>query len=1102
MQVLSGALALAVVCILAPSAYTLLSISGLAPMTVPIFLGWLVWLQAVHAVGGVLIWPRRHRLSTRMKAALLSWGGLAFWYWLPAPVYFLLTMNLDMLQLQWTALAFFWEVPVVGGAFVLAAQRLYPSRRRLSNDPARRYRDVMRYPMLVGSLLFAFTLLGYTLGALQLRIFAALPWVEQIKNVGHGVVISLLLAVFYHLGLDRLLEPARSHIAREGRLGTLVARTVAGRIFGVSLAVAISGFALISLFVLQAFQAMVADGAATRLARDVPRLAAAPETARHLGAHPAWGDHGVLLLLRPGERLPEADFSPETRTRVEAGGRGIVHDTRRELKVVGYAEAPRLGGTLVGVAFHTDGYGALRSAATLLALAGAFVLTVTVGMLVFASRASTQAVRALSSAVRAMEAGRGDASALRMDTGDEIGELSAVVERYVRRSRDLSENLQDKVREKTRELSASMHRLEALQHIDRSILAAESIDAIARAALPRLRRIVPYHWAAVLIFEPDGARVSVTDGDGAPEEGRLVPMSELPATDVMQMIGPRYIADLASGSSTRVPIFQRLVQVGARSLIGAPLIASGDTIGLLCVASPEVGGFSDDHTQIVSEVANQLAVAIHQTQLRGALDRQQARLQAVVQHLPDGVLLVEPDGRVAIANAIGRAHLPAVAARGAAGEVVSVSGLPLAHLLDTPVEPREIADGERRFQVAAKPLEHAQGAVLVIRDVTRERDAQQAAQRQARLAAVGPLAAGIAHDFNNILMTIVNSAELAQRKYADTGFGQGRLAIIVEQGERAAALVRQILDFSRQSEPALETVNLGGLLEQTVALLERTLPETIRIVLEPPDGDFLVTADPHQLSQVLTNLAVNARDAMALGGELRFRLARERRGTEAAGAAPGLGAWILLRVSDTGPGMPPAVRERIFEPFFTTKAPGSGTGLGLSQAYGIVTQHRGHIAVDSRPGEGTTFTIYLPDEAGRVITEDAAGAAIVSGRGETLLVVEDEAPVRQSLALILGELNYQVLTATCAEQALEVYAAHTDAVALVLTDLVMPGMGGLRLVRALRERGAQMPVVMMSGYVDESSRGSVEGVSAWVQKPIRARRLGEVIHGALSARVR
>jgi signal transduction histidine kinase/ActR/RegA family two-component response regulator/HAMP domain-containing protein len=1083
-------------CMLAPSAYTLLSIFGKAPMTVPIFLAWLGWLQIVHLAAGVFIWRRRHLLSPRLKAAMLSWGGLAFWYWLPAPIYFLLTMNLDELQLKWTALAFFWEVPVVGGAFLIAAQRLYPSRRRLAKDAGRRYRAVMRYPTLVGSLLFVFTLLGYTIGALQLRVFASLPLVEQIKNVGHGIVISLLLAVFYYLGLDRVLEPVRSQVAREGGLGTVVARTVAGRIFGVSLAVAVSGFALIILFVLQAFQAMVADGAATMLMRDLAQLAQAPDTTRRLGPFVSWGEHGRLLLLRADEDLPAAEFSPETRRQVAHGGREvtIVRDTRRDLKVVGFVEAPRLGGRLVGVAFHVDAYGAFGSAGRLLAIAGAFVLTVTVGMLVFASRASTQAVRALSSAVRRTEAGQGGV-VLRVDTGDEIGELSAVVERYVRRSRDLSENLQERVREKTQ-------RLEALQHIDRSILAAESVEAIARAALPRLRQVVACRWGAILIFEHDVARIMVTDGEDAPAEGSVIPIADLPSSELLQTSGPRSIDDLADPRYRGSRVFQRLLEGGARSLVSAPLIASGDTIGLLCVARSQPATFDADHRQIVSEVANQLAVAIHQASLRQELDRQQERLQAVVQHLPDGVLLLEADGRIVITNAVGRTHIPAVATRAPGGAIAAVGDMTLAQLLAAPVPAREITvDGRRFFQVAAQRLEEGQGVVLVIRDVTREREAQQVTQQQARLAAVGQLAAGIAHDFNNILMTIVNSAELAQRRDGERDFRLGRLKIIIDQGEHAAALVRQILDFSRQSTPALETVNLGPLLEQMVDLLERTLPETIRIVVEPIGGEFIVDADPNQLSQVLTNLAVNARDAMPLGGELRFRLGRDVRAAADGDAAPGPGSWVTLVVSDTGAGMPPEVRERIFEPFFTTKAPGSGTGLGLSQVYGIVTQHRGHIAVDSRPGRGTTFTVYLPAGRGALGAADGPENAAMSGRGETLLLVEDEAPVRQSLAHILTDLNYRVLTAASAEQALELHEEHAEEVALVLTDLVMPGMGGLRLVRELRDRGVRAPVIMISGYVDDSARAGADGVSAWVQKPVRAGRLAAIIQEALASRV-
>jgi signal transduction histidine kinase/CheY-like chemotaxis protein/HAMP domain-containing protein len=1060
--------------VLAPSVYTGLSLLDAVPMTVPICVGWLLWLQVAHALAAVTLWRRRHSLSPRAKATALFWGGLAFWYWLPAPIYYLLTMNIDELQLKWTAFAFFWEVPVLGGLFVLVARRLFPLRRReILRDPGRAYRQVMRYPTVVATLLFAFALVGYTIGAVQLRVFAALPLIEQAKKVSHGLVVSLLLAVFYHLALDRALEPLRARIARDTGRGGLVARTVAGRILGVSVAVAISGFALISLFALQAFQGIVRESATAILARDLPELAATPDTLRRLGPVAEWGAGGRLLLLRPGDTLPAAEFAPATRRRVEAGGTVVVHDTRRDLKVVGVVEAPRLGGRLVGVVMLTDAYGPLAAAARLLGIAGGSVLLVTVGMLVFASRASTRAVRALSSAVRRVEAGEADAAALRLHTGDEIGELSAVIERYVRQSRELRDTLEEKVRAKTQ-------RLEALHLLDRAILAAESVDAIVGGALPRLRQVVPSAWASVLLFEPERAhaRVMVTDGAGGPAEGTTLASADVPQS----------------------------LRAWAPGLISAPLVARGDVLGLLCVARGEAEAVDQDHVEIVAEVAAQLAVAIHQAQLRAALDTRQQQLQAVIEHLPEGVVLLDQDGRIALANPIAGANLAAVATTTPAGQIVAVGGVSLERVLAGPeLEPHEVASPEGRsrlFQVAARPLAGGQGAVVVIRDVTRERDGQKVSQQQARLASVGQLAAGIAHDFNNILMTIINSAELASRRQADEPFVRGRLQVIAEQGERAAALVRQILDFSRQSAPSLETVDLAQLVQQTIGLLERTLPETIRISVTRTDGPFSVSADPNQLVQVLTNLAVNARDVMPLGGELRFHLGLEPRDGASAAAVPGPGRWVVLKVSDTGEGMPAHVRERIFDPFFTTKEVGRGTGLGLSQAYGIVTEHQGHITVESRPGHGTTFTLYLPSlRDGGDAAKAKAGLDLVMGTGETLLVVEDEVLVRQALAQILTDLNYQTLSASSAENALELAAAHRGEVALVLTDLVMPGMGGLGLVRALRERDVRVPVVMMSGYVAESARASVDGVLAWVEKPVTARRLGAVIQEALSARV-
>src|SRR6185503_1801325 len=457
----------------------------------------------------------------------------------------------------------------------------------------------------------------------------------------------------------------------------------------VSLAVAIGGFALISLFVLQAFQVMVRESATATLTLDLAQLAASAETPSQLSATPRWGERGQLWLLRGSETLPATDFAPATRAVAAGRVPRVVHDSRGDLKVVGFVEAPRLGGRLVGVIFLTDAYGPLKSAARPLILAGSSVLVVIVGMLVFASRASTQAVRALSSAVRREEAGQADATELRLQTGDEIGELSAVVERYVQQSRDLRENLEEKVRDKTR-------RLQTLQHIDRSILAAESAEAIARAALPRLRSIVPCAWAAVLLFDLDSAeaRVMATDGVGGPLEGEIFSMSRLPSA----------------------------------ATLGAPLEVGGTPIGVLCIARHQPGGVDADHFEIVDEVANQLAVAIHGAQLREALDQQQRRLGELVEHLPEGVLMVERDGRIALANPFARTHLAAVATLSPAGHVTDVGGLSMSQLLAAPgIAPVEItAGGVRVFQVASQRLDAAQGVVVVIRDVTREREAQKA----------------------------------------------------------------------------------------------------------------------------------------------------------------------------------------------------------------------------------------------------------------------------------------------------------------------------------------------------------------------------------------
>jgi two-component system cell cycle sensor histidine kinase/response regulator CckA len=383
--------------------------------------------------------------------------------------------------------------------------------------------------------------------------------------------------------------------------------------------------------------------------------------------------------------------------------------------------------------------------------------------------------------------------------------------------------------------------------------------------------------------------------------------------------------------------------------------------------------------------------------------------------------------------------------------------------------------------------------------------AQQYIQHQQRLATVGQLMAGIAHDINNLLAVIIGSAQMLQMNEDVPGLAQTDLACIVKQGQQAARLVRQILDFARQSSGQPGLLDLGPFLEQVTRFLKHTVPESVTIVLEKESGEYPVNADPTQLQQVLTNLALNARDAMPDGGRLRFRLSRFTLSPGHRPLFPGMqaGEWIALSVSDTGVGIPTEVFPHIFEPFFTTKQPGRGTGLGLAQVYDIVQQHAGYIGVKSRVGKGTTFTIYLPALAvGKEAPEREAAELIPRGRGETVLLVEDEPGVLRTSKAILKHLGYQVLTAAGGHQALKVHATHQDRIDLVLSDMVMPKMGGLELFRLLRERDPTIKMILITGYPleDGGSELLAQGIVNWVQKPFLLPQLAQVLHRALNGR--
>ncbi|MDA0747548.1 MAG: ATP-binding protein [bacterium] len=382
---------------------------------------------------------------------------------------------------------------------------------------------------------------------------------------------------------------------------------------------------------------------------------------------------------------------------------------------------------------------------------------------------------------------------------------------------------------------------------------------------------------------------------------------------------------------------------------------------------------------------------------------------------------------------------------------------------------------------------------------------QQQALQQERLAAIGQLAAGISHDFNNLLTVMMGFAQLLEMRTDIPESAREELQKIFSQGERAAQLIRQILDFSRETSVSKQPVDVVSFLNESVKLLARTLPESIRVVPDFACDEAIVEANLTQIYQVITNLSVNSEDAMPEGGELKIGVCRVRAGhaPEADRAVlPCLesGSWVLLSVSDTGTGMAPDVQKRIYEPFFTTKAVGEGTGLGLAQVYGIVKQHGGEITVNSTLDRGTTFRIYFPEYRLSGVAVEQEVVRIEVGHGETLLLVEDDPEVRGAVQTVLERLDYRVVTAINGYDALEVYELYRSEISLVITDMVMPEMGGIKLYEALRERGVDLPIVFMSGYpvVEDGKVKLPGGLAGFVEKPHTMAELASVIHEGLN----
>jgi two-component system cell cycle sensor histidine kinase/response regulator CckA len=488
-----------------------------------------------------------------------------------------------------------------------------------------------------------------------------------------------------------------------------------------------------------------------------------------------------------------------------------------------------------------------------------------------------------------------------------------------------------------------------------------------------------------------------------------------------------------------------------------------------------------------------------------ALRRSEADFRGLVEHAPLGIYRVAPDGRFLTVN-------PALIKMLGYGGVEEMSRLDIVR--DVYADPERRAKPYTEFahrdeagteaewkrqdgslitvRVRVRTVHGPAGQVEcyegVVEDVTEQRSLENQFRQAQRMEAVGRLAGGVAHDFNNILTAITGYSDLLLDDLGPKDPKRSDVEEIKAAALRAAALTRQLLAFSRKQVLQTRVLDLNGVVQTLDKMLHRLIGEDVKLELSLASALGAVRADPGQIEQVIMNLAVNSRDAMPTGGSLTIETANvdldEAYAREHAGASPG--RYVMLAVSDTGIGMDAETRSQIFEPFFTTKELGKGTGLGLATVYGIVKQSGGYVWVDSEPGRGATFKIYLPrvEEAVEGAVPETREQPVTGGR-ETVLLAEDDPSVRAVVSDVLARKGYRVLRAPDGQAALQMARGQPGEIHLLLTDLVMPGMTGRELVETLSVERPGLRVLYMSGYTDDTvvRHGVLEEGMPYLQKP-------------------
>ena len=453
----------------------------------------------------------------------------------------------------------------------------------------------------------------------------------------------------------------------------------------------------------------------------------------------------------------------------------------------------------------------------------------------------------------------------------------------------------------------------------------------------------------------------------------------------------------------------------------------------------------------------------------------------------------------ALGEPIGRLIYADPKEREAASRTLAPAGEFHAELRQVTKDGREVLVNGRST-IVRNPDGTPRSVLSINTDVTEQKKLEMRLLRAQRLESIGTLAGGVAHDLNNVLGPILMGAE-SLRGNARGEHAAAMISLIEESARRGSSIVKQVLTFARGVEGERVLINPRHLIDEMVEIARKTFPKSIEVTGQYPEHPWSISGDPTQLHQVLLNLSTNARDAMANGGSLVLAAQNLEVDDNYAAMMPGAkaGSYATLRVSDTGVGMPRALLEKIFEPFFTTKDPGKGTGLGLSTSLGIVKSHAGFISVYSEQGRGTTFKVFLPAVQADVAPPQKETPRVIKGNGELILLVDDEMNIRRVAKMTLEKHNYRVLEANDGPEALAIFAQEMNSVSAVLTDMRMPYIDGIALIRALKKMKPDMIFIASTGQEDEPRLAELQELEVvnFLSKPYDTRKLLTVLETAV-----